>query len=85
MSLYHDCAIFIYVHSYHCVVGVTWFSDFHFPAITDALFLYRGVMVDDGFMPDVGMISEEMRLQNSPVLNESAKRISGLSLRSFCL
>ncbi len=72
MSLYHDCAIFIYVHSYHCVVGVTWFSDFHFPAITDALFLYRGVMVDDGFMPDVGMISEKNEIAEF----SSFKRIS---------
>ncbi len=85
MSLYHDCAIFIYVHSYHYVVGVTWFSDFHFPAITDALFLYRGVMVDDGFMPDVGMISEENEIAEFSSFKRISKRISGLSLRSFCL
>ncbi len=66
ISLYHDCAIFIYVHSYYCDVGVAWFFNFHFSAITDALFLYRGEMVNDGFMPDVGMISEENEVAESP-------------------
>ncbi len=41
--MYHDCPVFVDVHSYHSAIGVLWFSDFDFPDITDAFFfLQRG-------------------------------------------
>ncbi len=85
MSLYHDCAIFIYVHSYHCVVGVTWFSDFHFQPLQMPSFFTEGVMVDDGFMPDVGMISEENEIAEFSSFKRISKKDFWVVLRSFCL
>ncbi len=42
-------------------------------------------MVNDGFMPDIGMISEENEVAESSSFKLISKSISGLSLRSFCL
>ncbi len=42
ISLYHDCAIFIYVHSYIVMSGSHGSLIFTFSAITDALFFTEG-------------------------------------------